>query len=330
MCWQIDYVIASLYCENEPDLSHLHYIGSMYGCMIYKTTDMNSPEIKYNPMTRMLIFKGSIGYLYQGHNFTFDLDKFVEAVNLLNRNLGVNLWAATVKEFEFGAIVEVELPPKEYIRAHPDGNKLKTRDNPRYNGYYREYYNAEIVLKLYDVLHRMKQVAKKPKREEIALTFGVNFNKHYLKIEVHYRRPNKTLNNGSDLFLADLANLERIQQFKENLLEQYKKLNPMQNIIIPTGKKDLNAGQIILLELVQYYINSGLPYTIIKKHLYERINSYPEEVLSSADKNARKRTLKAWINKLAFEANTSFDLSRQLEESLNIKKEAIWPLKSIK
>ena len=90
----------------------------------------------------------------------------------------------------------------------------------------------------------------------------------------------------------------------------------MAQIETPTSKADLSTASIIALVLVEDSLNDSKTLQEVKKMLYNRINSFPDEVLSKADKDSRKRQVKAILGKMK-EADTSkWDLSQQLAAAL--------------
>ena len=307
-------------CHSEPNLSRLREKARYpSGEVVYMTNDYNSPEIRYNSRTKILKFSGSIMYLYQSHNFSFDMRDFIAAIESLSQSVGVNLWAAVVEEFEFGVVMEVDTKPQILIAHHPDGKKLKTFDNPTDNGRLRTYTDTSVRLKLYDAGANIIKKIRKPHRQA-ALDAGWNPNRYYLKLEAHYRQPHKTFNNGRNLTLRDLTDPARIEQFRNDLYKQYKRLRPMKTLVTPSDKKDLSAAEILLMELAETHINSGMSIQKVRKRLYQRTNSL-SKTLSTSDKDARKRTIKTWIDKLQFEEKSRFDLSEPLAEMLGISAE---------
>lgn len=152
-------------------------------------------------------------------------------------------------------------------------------------------------------------------RREIIREAGWNPQGYFLKWEAHYMKPH-VLNHGNGVILANLINPDWQSIFKEDLYQQYQRLIPMANVVEPTSKADLSTASIIALALVEDSLNESKTIQEVKKMLYNRINSYPDEVLSKADKDSRKRQVKAILNKMR-EADTSkWDLSQQLAQAL--------------
>ena len=152
-------------------------------------------------------------------------------------------------------------------------------------------------------------------RREIIQEAGWNPQGYFLKWEAHYLKPN-VLNHGNGVILANLINPDWQDIFKEDLYQQYKRLIPMANVVEPTNKADLSTADIIALALVEDNLNESKTLQEVRRMLYNRINSFPDEVLSKSDKDARKRQIKTILGKMK-EADTSkWDLSQQLAAAL--------------
>ena len=152
-------------------------------------------------------------------------------------------------------------------------------------------------------------------RRNIIKEAGWNPQCNYLKLEAKYLKP-YVLNHGNGVMLADLINPDWQSIFKEDLYQQYKRLIPMANVVAPTNKADLSTASIIALALVEDSLNDSKTLQEVRKMLYNRINSFPDEILSKADKDSRKRQVKAILDKMK-EADTSkWDLSQQLAQAL--------------
>ena len=106
---------------------------------------------------------------------------------------------------------------------------------------------------MYDVGRNPLNKLGKPIRE-IVSQIGSNPKNNYLKVEAHYKRPDRLF---SQLYAKDLINPDKQEIFKQNLYSQYKRLKPMKSIIYPTNKKDLSSIDIVLIELAERLINSG-------------------------------------------------------------------------
>ena len=129
----------------------------------------------------------------------------------------------------------------------------------------------------------------------------------------------ESLNKGVAVHLYDLANPKWQATIKEDLYLQYQRLIPMKNVIIPKDKKDLSTADILALAISEESINQGHPLEDVKKLLYAKINSVPDEVLTIADKKARKRQIKQLLDKIQESPESKWDLSANIQEALEIE-----------
>lgn len=90
----------------------------------------------------------------------------------------------------------------------------------------------------------------------------------------------------------------------------------MKSIILPDNKKDLSTADILAITFAEQSLNEGQPLEALKKILYGRINSIPDEVLSRPDKDARKRQVKALLDKIKESPQSKWDLSEQIQKTL--------------
>ena len=120
--------------------------------------------------------------------------------------------------------------------------------------------------------------------------------------------------------LWHLCNTDWQEILKNNLYSQYKRLLPMKGIITPKEKKDLSTADILLLAMVEDSINEGRTLDELRKMLYNRVNSYPDEVLSKSDKDLRKAQIRKLLSKVQEAPESIYDLSHQLKEALEAEK----------
>lgn len=276
-------------------------------------------ELWWNPDLSMLRLSGSIMYYWQGHNWSFDKKGFVAAISHIEKLLHVSLWETIVEAFEFGIIMEVELKPKEYISHHSvcPQEKLSIGEKTKDKGNFRWWNDTNVRLKMYDA-GRNIQAKQGLERKAIIKESGWNPEREFIKWEAHYLKP-EILNHGKGILLADLMNPNWENVFKEDLYIQYKRLAPMKSLVTPENKKDLSTPDIVMLALAEVQINAGESLQEVKKMLYAKINSIPDEVLSKSDKDARKRQIKALLEKIQEEQNSKWDLSKKLEDVLCMK-----------
>lgn len=285
------------------------------GAVRYRLEGCEGLDIYWNP-NGFLKLRGSIMYYWQGHNFTYSHEAFQAAIDYIGKMLHVGLWDCIVEVFEYGVIMPVEAKPKDFIQHHKakPSEKLHQHINGKDKGNFTSWQDSNVRLKMYDAGKNI-EMKQGISRREIIREAGWNPQGYFLKWEAHYMKPH-VLNHGNGVILANLINPDWQSIFKEDLYQQYQRLIPMANVVEPTSKADLSTASIIALALVEDSLNESKTIQEVKKMLYNRINSYPDEVLSKADKDSRKRQVKAILNKMR-EADTSkWDLSQQLAQAL--------------
>jgi hypothetical protein len=316
----IDFVEASGYFtgKDTPYFGHLQEVSEnkLSGRKCYELRRCRPINVYYTPATGLLVLRGSMMYFWQGHNFTYDKYKFVEAIDYISSLLHVKLWGMYVNILECACIVEVGQSPKEIIQHHREGKGMMLYENPRDKGYLRGFDDKLAQRKMYDAGRNLKQKQTKAMQEKIKAA-GWNPQCNYLKWEVHYIKPELSVNAGYGIRLSDLVNPKWEAILSLNVYDQYKRLIPMKAIQPPASKASLHAVDILAIELAETKLNQGNTLAEVKKMLYARINA--SLLLTKADKDSRKRKIKATLDKLAVEAESPWDISRQLEEALNLE-----------
>lgn len=273
-------------------------------------------EIWHNPTLDLIRLQGSIMYYWQGHNFTYERSSFVDAIRQVIRLLNIELWDGMLEVFEYGVVIPVEKKPKEYIKRHSaiPSEKLTMNEKGKDKGSFRWWTDKDVSLKLYDAGKNilMKQGLQ---RRGILTEAGWAPEDSLLKWEAHYLKP-EMLNHGKGLLLANLMNPSWEDVFKEDLYLQYKRLVPMRTLITPTSKKNLSTSDIVMLALAEAQMNAGESLQEVKRMLYDRINGIPEVVLSKADKDSRKRQVKALVDKIKESPESEWDLSEKILDAL--------------
>lgn len=283
----------------------------------YRLQGCEKIEVYWNPYNYILRLKGSIMYYWQGHNYSYSKEGFLNAIEHINRILNVNLWDSIIQAFEYGIIMEVNHKPKEYIKRHyaAQSEKLIMNEKGKDKGNFRWWNDNNVSLKMYDASKNILMKQGQEKRTIIE-NAGWNPESNFLKLEAHYLKP-EILNQGRGLLLANLMNPQWENVFKEDLYIQYKRLIPMKTIVTPTNKKDLGTSSIILLALAESEINNGTTLQEVKKMLYDKINLISDDILSKADKDSRKRQIKSILDKIKESPESKWDLSKKLEEALS-------------
>ena len=93
----------------------------------------------------------------------------------------------------------------------------------------------------------------------------------------------------------------------------------MGKIEFPNNKKDLSTSDLLMIVLADANLQEGNTLQEIKKMLFDRINAIPEEVLTEADKKARKRQISALLGKIKTTQKSKWDLSDKLKAALELE-----------
>ena len=319
----VDFIEATkqLKPKDKPFLGHLQAEAAYHsGWDKYLLKGCKSIEVWHNEPAGLIRIKGSLAYFFQGHNFSFTSRQFVEATNYVNDILHLNCYDSMVDIFEYGQILEVEDLPRNFIRNHRERPKsgLLQYENPKDRGNFKRWESPEIRLKMYNAGKNIKQ-KQGLEMQELIRAEGWNPKGNFLKWEAHYKKPEALLNNGRGIMLADLVNPNFNKIFRTDLYNQYNRLMPMGKIEFPNNKKDLSTSDLLMIVLADANLQEGNTLQEIKKMLFDRINAIPEEVLTEADKKARKRQISALLGKIQVCPESKWDLSDKLKAALELE-----------
>ena len=316
----IDYINITTSFENKDNifLAHLQKVA-IYdsGWIKYTLQRCEKLSIWINFALSMLRLEGSIPYYWQGHNFTFTIKDFVDAINYIQGLLKIDLWKATVNAFEYGIIIQVPMKPKEYIMHHDSEpkEKLNSDEKSKDKGNFRWWSDKNVKLKMYDA-GRNIQMKQGLTRKHILNSLGWNAEDNFLKWEVHYIKP-QYLNKGMGLQLYQLKSPDWGNTFKKDLYLQYKRLIPRKCTITPRDKKDLTTANIILSTMIE--VNNEKTKEELKKILYNRINAYSEDTLTKSDKVSRKAQIRNLFSNIKEVPKSIYDLSQNIQDALSLK-----------
>lgn len=294
-------------------MGHLQYASEYAsGLFRYSLKGCREMEVDYNPQQSNIKVKGSPMYYIQGHNFTYDKQNFIEAIKHIEGLLHIGLFDSYLERFEYGKIMRIEKKPQWIIEGHLPGNGLVMDERSKDRGNIRYFNDSTISAKLYNAGLNI-QHKQGLKMKEIIQQAGWNPLDFFIKFEVVHKKPHISLNNGKGLILSDIfvPSFEKI--LKADLYNQYQRIKKMKSIEIPSSKKDLSSGNIILLAMAEMALNEGKD---LKNMIHSLLKSIPEEVLSSEDKKARRKQIKAMLEKIHSSENSEYDLSVQLAEAL--------------
>lgn len=297
-------------CKPEKAYSTGEYLYSLEGCEKLK--------VLHNPEAKILKVEGSLPYFFNGHNFTFPTKDFETAVDTIDWMLGrVGLWEAEINKFEYGAIMPVEVAPKEFIKRHSAANpsRLSRIWNEKYKGKFVQWQNTAENLKLYDAGANIK-MKQGMNRRSIIQDAGWNPEDNYIKFEVRYLKPAALLNSGRAVLMDALQNNLFLDKLKMNLIDQYHELIPERSLVMPADKKDFSSLDVLIYAYASQALNyHGISLKEVQKQLYSLINS--ADCFSKKDKDSRKAQVKKALNKLKEEPSSRWDLTERLAESLN-------------
>lgn len=313
----IDFVSATKYrCKGNIYLGNckpFYCALNNSGWETYYLEGCEKMQVHYKPEIGIRV-QGSLPYFLQGHNFKFENEGLIQAVDFIDSLLGsVGLWGAIVNAYEFGAIMQVEQKPKDYIANHyaDAGSHLKAVINGKYEGKFAQWQRPDIDLKMYDAGANilMKQDFT---RRAVIESVGWNPASNYLKVEARHKKP---FLNGKPVYLETLQNKSFIESQKAELMEQYHLLKPKKSIVMPSDKKNLTSLDAVLITLIE---NSNMPVDQVKKLVYKTINQ--ADCLNKPDKDSRKAHICKAFGKIEEAPESKWDLSDKLEEALQSEK----------
>lgn len=316
----IDFISTTISgCKDTINFAHLTLEGEnkRYNRTYYTIEGCEKMQIVIKHNTGEIMLKGSVPYFFQGHNFTFDRKKFVQAIDYINTITNIDFWQSDIDEFEFGVIMEVPTTPRNYIVHHTakQGEGLIQNEKAKDKGKFRWWEDKSLSLKLYDAGRNIK-AKQSENRKQVIRNAGWDDDKEYIKFEIHYKKPHLYLNRGRAMKLYCLANPEWEDRLKENLYIQYQRLNPYKEITIPTDKKNFGTPNIYAHTLTELAINMDYSPEEVKGMLYKTINN-ANTTLSKSDKDARKREVAKIQGALLTSSESQWDLQNKLQEAIN-------------
>jgi hypothetical protein len=309
----LDYIeITKFLDKDKPNLEYLHREALYPNAERYSFQGCRKIEIWNFPERNQLSVKGSIPYFLNGHNFHSSLDDWKEGLDYLSSCLNLNLYSALIEAFEFGTIQEIPFPENAFLRNHV---KIQGMEAKEYllghiiTG--KEFISPSLKVKLYDSSRNIRNKLDKPLQEEISRLWGWNREKHYIKLENHYRKPEAYFRG--NLYVNEILSSEFQQTLQMELYKTYQKIMKTGNAIIPEKKADINAGTIPLIILKElesvYHFNS-------EEMLKAKLKEIPEEILSLSDRKARLKILRENLKKISISEKSEFDISELLEAKI--------------
>lgn len=258
----------------------------------------------------------SMMYCMQGHNLTFDRRLFMKGVRLLCEALHINLWKATVKELEFGVIMEVKETPSAYIKAHHDKPKQKLHEDEKkadkHGCRFWKEENSKFHMKMYNARKNLMQKTSLEVRSSIR---NYDAASNYVKFEAHYKHPHSSLNRGKDILLYQLLTPSWADRLKEDLLLQYQRLYVTREPLPPKNKKEASSGDLLYRQLLEYGCLLGKSQIEIRKEYNATMRLCP--LLSANDRKSRQVYFRSIESKVAFEEGKNrYDLTEYIISAL--------------
>lgn len=266
--------------------------------------------ITHNSTLNKITITGSPAYFINGHNFFTNKNDLLEGLGYIRSSLQINIFDFYVDKFEFGTIQEINVAESVFLNNHISIKGMTTQ--PYYEGKTitgKYFKSPELIIKLYDVNRNIKNKLDKATKTNLSKMYGWNSEKHYIKIENHYKKPRLCF-NGREFNLAELLTTGNELMFQNDLINKYKSIMKTKGILIPSNKKDVNAGTIPMIILKRYEDVLGIN---IEELLKQELKNYPLDLLNAEDKKARMRILKENLNKIQEDKQCEFDITSLLE-----------------
>lgn len=304
--------------KDTPYFGHLQFWNEnkVTGRLTFLIEGCRKIKLHYTPSTGIMVLSGSIMYFWQGHNFTFKKEGFVEAIDYIGQLLQIEgkIWEMQINILECGVIMEVDERPRNYIQNHREGNGMLLYSNPKDKDNFRSFNDKFAERKMYDAGRNIQYKQGIPIKQVIQEE-GWNPEGHYLKWEIHYLKP-ELLNHGIGIRLAEIVNPHWEEIFREDIYHQYQLITPMKTLLPPSSKANFSTMDIFAIGLVESMLNEGRTIEEVKKHLYGIVNS--SAILTKSDKDSRKRQINLTLAKLEQSDQSKWDISKKLAETLDL------------
>jgi hypothetical protein len=306
----LDYIeIAKFMGKDKPNFHNLEREALYPNAERYSFQGCKKIEVWNYPESNQIKIKGSIPYFINGHNFYSSLHDWKEGLEYLQGSLNINIFTGLVNCFEFGTIQEIPFPESEFLMNHIKAKGFQTRDYHKgsiLTG--KEFDSSSLKIKLYDINRNIKNKLEKPIREEISRLFGWDKEKHYIKIENHYKKPEAHFKG--NLYLSEILSSIFQEGLKNELLNSYQKIMKTGKSIMPTSKADINAGTIPLMILKElesvYNFNT-------EELIKNKLKAIPEDVFSPSDRKARLKTIRDNLKKIGLQEISKYDIIELLQ-----------------
>jgi hypothetical protein len=309
----LDYIeIAKSINKDNINFHYLDKVATYKTAERYYFDRCRRIEVWYYEAINQIRIKGSLPYWINGHNYYSSLNDWREGLDYMQGCLGINIFSGMIESFEFGTIQEIPCNEVTFLKNHLGIRGMGTKEYTRgqtLTG--KEFHSADLKVKLYDVSRNIKNKLGKSLQAEISKLYGWNRERHYIKIENHYKKPEALL--GGNICLYELLSEPIQKRLQEDLISTYQKIMKTGKTIIPDKKSDINSGTIpllILKELEEIYNFKT------EDLLKQKVKEIPEEILSPADKKARQRILRENLKKISQKDISDYDITELLKAKI--------------
>lgn len=320
----IDYLEASLFVDKDKiNLDELDHISTnKWGWDNYSMTFNNNKysmaykkdekeiSIRYNSKTKQLKVLGSLPYFVEGQNFSNDINKLKEGIQLISDTIDTNLFEAEVNLFEAGITIEIPNKPIEIFNSHYKIPQMETK--PFKRG--KLYEDAIRQIKLYNSGYRLRRVLSIADRLRLTIEKGYNPEGNYLRLESKYKKPTIHFKQRI-IFVEDIFKSNFINNCKIDLFNTYKMIKKEGIFTPPQTKKDCTLPAIELLVLKELAMIYGFN---AEECIKNKITSIPDSIINKEVKKNRKRSLAGLSKKIKENAVSYYDLSKVLKDRLEI------------
>ena len=291
------YIIPEGVLYEHPTLKNSYYIRNTYSFSKIVITITNSSVILF----------GCLTYFSNDNNFEYANHKI--AIQNLSKLLNLDVSEGIVHIFEFGAVIKVPFPTKEYLN---NAIHLKYHHREFYkNGIiFRNYNGGGTKIKIYDAAAnvRNKWSSRMPKTRERLGALGISKTSYYLKFEINYKAVKGRFKEWGIVKVKKLLEPSFIQLLGKNLLKYYLGI---EKLIQPSSSDD-KTHTILLEALISACIENGSsPKERFKEQLDKRRH------LSTNEKKARRKRYNNWMKSIQQDIDNPYDISMLLRLKLN-------------
>lgn len=309
----LDYIeITKFLNKDKLCFDYLQKNAIYEGAEKYYFNRCNKIEVWYWEASNQVRIKGSIPYFINGHNFFSSVHDWIEGLEYIQECMKINIFTGLVNCFEYGTIQEIPFSESDFLRNHIKVPGMQTKPYLKGNVLTGKEFDSSIMkIKLYDVQRNIKNKLEKAIKEYLSKVYGWDKEKHYIKVENHYKKPEAYFR--SSIYLNELFSSSFQHNLKNELITSYMKIMKTGNAVLPSHKADINAGTIPLLILKElesvYNFNT-------EELIKDKLKTIPEDVFSPADRKARLRIIRDNLKKISLQDQSKYDIKELLQAKI--------------